>query len=274
MAGEKLEEAIVVTPSMVEVSVITGTLNEIDNVKNFVDSIQKSLQPTYTYELVVVDDNSNDGTADYLEGISKIDKHVRPILNTFRHGLLNSNLQGIAESNGRLCVIMDSDLQHPPSKVVEVIEKLRADTDIVVCSRYLEGGSVGKRNPLRGIISRIAILLTKILIPGTRTSTDPISGFFGFKKPIEVPKAGSSNCCKTLTLILAMSQDKAVCEIPFQFGKRKAGESKSVQRLDFVPNFIIELLRLRQATKSAHECTKAGMKQPSAEEDIRHVGIH
>ncbi len=228
------------------VSIVTGTLNEMGNVGRFISSLYRELAGNTSFQVVVVDDGSTDGTASYLSGIAARDRRIKVILNGERRGLLNSNLQGIRAADGKYCIVMDSDLQHPVDRVRDIVRQLDSGADIVVCSRYIQGGSVGNRSPMRGLISRVAVFLTKAAIPGTRRSTDPISGFFGFKKGLLIPEAMPSFSYKTLTLILAMNRKTSLKEIPFRFQKRGAGDSKIVDGFGFVFNFIIELIGLRK----------------------------
>ncbi len=233
-------------PSEVEVSVVTGTLNESGNIETFINSIESTLSQIESHEIIVVDDNSNDGTSELLGRMALDNRHLRFIVNPGRLGLLNSNLQGIGMSRGKFIVVMDSDLQHPSHNVIDVVKKLKSGSDIVICSRYTNGGSVGQRNPIRGVISRGAVFLARLLIPGARHSTDPISGYFGFRSGLLVPKCADGAFFKTLTLLLALNSDKTITEVPYAFGKRTAGESKIVSRWNFSIDYIMELILLRK----------------------------
>ena len=240
-------------PSEVEVSIVTGTLNESGNIENFINSIESTLSQIKSHEIIVVDDNSNDGTSELLGRIALDNGDLRFIVNSGRLGLLNSNLQGIGMSRGKFIVVMDSDLQHPTHNVIDVVNKLKSGSDIVICSRYTIGGSVGQRHPIRGMISRVAVFLARLLIPGARHSSDPISGYFGFRRGMLLPKSADGAFFKTLTLLLALNSDKKITEVPYSFGKRTVGESKIVSRWDFSIDYIFELILLRKiAMRHAH----------------------
>jgi dolichol-phosphate mannosyltransferase len=141
---------------------------------------------------------------------------------------------------------MDADLQHPPDKLNDIYEKLKEGYDIVVASRYTDGGSPGNRKPLRGLISRVAAALAKTYIRNARNTTDPLSGFFGFKRGLRLNINEQWRGYKTLLFLIASNPNAKIGEIPYKFVEREKGESKIVSGLDFMRIYLTELVLIKR----------------------------
>lgn len=243
-------------PKNEKVTVVAGALDEISNIGTFIDQVIHSLELRYDFEIVVVDDNSADGTREYLSARSELDRRIVPIFNEERKGLLCSHLQGIAISQGNYIVVMDSDLQHPPDKIIEIVEELRSGSDIAVCSRYVEGGSAGKRSPVRGIISRVAALLGRLALRRNDVAKDSVSGFFGFISKTRVPPLSFHFSFKTLLYVSAQNPNAKIKEIPFTFGNRVSGKSKIVNSWKFIPAYLVEVINIERIASSARRSFK------------------
>lgn len=229
------------------VSVIAGTLNEIENIQEFIDSTEETLEGRFPFEIVIVDDGSTDGTAEYLQERATLDSRLKIIKNERRMGLVNSNLIGIRSARGNYRVVMDSDMQHPPETIPLVLDRLVGGSELVVCSRYAEGGSVGRRSGVRGLISRVAAALSREAVPSLKKSTDPVSGYFGFTKDLLLPDPCPGNTYKTLLHLAAANAKTIPSEVPYLFGNRQGGKSKIVTDWRFVLNYLQELVSLRRA---------------------------
>lgn len=226
------------------VSFVLGTVNERETLPIVIRQILDLELPSY--EVVVVDDGSTDGTRSYLEALAVSHGAFRPILHNGKRTLSPALFEGARASRGDFVIVMDADGQHPPGVVPQIVAALEAGAALAVASRYSEGGSVGNRSALRAAISRTAELIAKLLLPEARGVRDPLSGYFGFRRSFAnlnfIPRRGY----KPLLVLLRMCRGELVTEIPFQFGQRDQGASKITSSVRFVPNFLSEILTARR----------------------------
>src|SRR5262245_174002 len=161
---------------MVELSIIVPTYKEIDNVETVVKQVHACLQGV-AWEIIFVDDDSPDGTADRIRDIARTDPHVRCIHRIGRRGLSSACIEGMLSSSAPYVAVMDADLQHDESLLPTMLDILRkGDSDIVIGSRYISGGGVERWNKTRAWISRWATQLSHIVLQANLA--DPMSGFF------------------------------------------------------------------------------------------------
>ncbi|MCC6034487.1 MAG: polyprenol monophosphomannose synthase [Desulfurococcaceae archaeon] len=207
-----------------KISIIIPTYNERENIEKLIPLIDNYVRGL-NYEIIVVDDNSPDNTAKVAEAFST--KYpVKVVKRPFKMGLSSAIYDGLRASEGNIVVVMDADLQHPPSLIPKLVKRVN-ECDIVIASRYIRGGGVQGFGLLRSLISFGATMLTRILIKSCRGVRDPISGFFAAKRevlsawrPIE-PKG-----YKVLVEILGYLKPHRVCEEPYVFRQRVSGKSK------------------------------------------------
>ncbi len=231
---------------MPEVSIIVPTYNERDNIVELIKRLDKALsEKNIDYELIVVDDNSQDGTPEAAESMKdKVHGKIKVIVRKNERGLASAVIRGFKEASGKYLVVMDADLQHPPEDVPRIIEKLREGCDVVIASRYTKGGGIEGWSTIRKIISKGATWLAWIFLPRIRGVSDPMSGFFGLRR--EVVEEGlkrntfSPKGFKILLEILAKGKYEKICEVPFIFRERFAGESKLTGKvmLQYVQHLI------------------------------------
>lgn len=210
---------------------ILPTYNERENIAKLIELLGEHLKG-YDYEVIVVDDNSPDGTAEVAKALSS--KYpVKVVVRPKRMGLTSAIYCGVRIATGNIIVVMDADLQHPPSLVPKLISRAR-ECDVIVASRYVKGGNIEKWSLTRKIVSLGAVLVTKMLIPECRGVKDPVSGFFAVHRellanwrPI-VPEG-----YKALVEILGSIKPKRVCEEPYMFRARSTGRSKLSSRIMF-----------------------------------------
>ena len=243
-----------------DLSVIIPTYNEYENILQLVEIIKDMLPDDLFTEIIIVDDNSPDGTggliASYIEdaltkvcsGIKQAHENssnfaintresiVRLVRRENKSGLISAILQGIKSSTGRYILVMDADFSHPPETVPLLINELLRDPNcIVVASRYTRGGSIRGWPYKRLLLSRLA---AKIAIHGLKLCNirDPISGFFAFPRHIIENIRFDTYGYKLLLEILVKAKGVRVKEIPYTFINRKSGESKLDNRvmLDYV----------------------------------------
>lgn len=213
-----------------QISIIIPTYNESRNIVSILKSIGENLPKNFTTEAIVVDDNSPDLTGkiveEYLKNVKKIAGYTMDIIHrTSKNGLSSAILSGIQKAKGDLIVVMDSDFSHPPQIIPKMIESLKKyQCDMVVASRYINGGKINGWTLKRKIMSKIATLIaTKGL--GVKTK-DPMSGFFAFKKNILKGINFDAIGYKILLEILVKKSGIAVQEIPYTFENRTIGSSK------------------------------------------------
>lgn len=213
-----------------QISIIIPTYNESRNIISILKSIGENLPKNFTAEAIVVDDNSPDLTGkiveDYLKNVKKIAGYTMDIIHrTSKNGLSSAILSGIQRAKGDLIVVMDSDFSHPPQIIPKMIESLKKyQCDMVIASRYINGGKINGWTFKRKLMSKIATLIaTKGL--GVKTK-DPMSGFFAFKKNILKGINFDAIGYKILLEILVKKSGIAVKEIPYTFENRTIGSSK------------------------------------------------
>ena len=207
------------------ISIIVPTYKEKDNIVPLVERIQSSLAQ-YDYEIVIVDDNSADGSEELVNGLAK-KFPVKIIVRKNKRGLSSAVVDGIAATDSEFVIVMDADLQHPP-EVLPDIAKALENHDFVMASRYVKGGSPGEWKLTRKIVSKGATLLALFIAPKIK---DPMSGFFGFKRSVVDLNSLSPTGWKIGLEILVRSKFKAVTEVPYTFVPRARGESKLSRRI-------------------------------------------
>ena len=224
------------------VSLVIPTYNEHDNIAVLVPRISDALTG-YNYEIVFVDDNSTDGTAEAVEAFK--DKYpVRVIVRRGKKGLASAVVDGLEQASGDTVLVMDADLQHPPQVIPDLLKAIEKGADIAIASRYVEGGGCQGWGLLRRIISKGAIFLSHLLLPATCKAKDPVSGYFAFRKEVVKGACLNPSGFKILMEILVIGKYKTVKEVPFTFVTRKKGESKlnARQQIDYLKH-IFSMMR-------------------------------
>ena len=217
-------------PSL-QLCVVIPTFNEAGNVAVLVDRLSHVLQGL-VWELVFVDDDSEDGTAGVLQAIALSDSRVRVIRRVGRRGLSSACIEGMLASPAPYLAVMDADLQHDEKCLPLMFQALDEGFDLAVGTRYMAGGGTGDWSAQRLNISKAATSLTQKLL--NIELNDPMSGFFMLRRQVldDAVYRLSSIGFKILVDLVASSPKRLrVKEIPFQFGLRVAGESKLDSRV-------------------------------------------
>lgn len=210
-------------------SIILPTYNESQNIAIMLDSIAQALPLGITAEIIVVDDNSPDGTGDiarmYAEKISNSKLHVEVLCRHTKLGLSSAILAGVQCASGDIIVVMDGDFSHPPQTIPRMVRELQnSKYDIVVASRYIKGGSITGWPFKRRLLSKGA---TKIAQYGLGIQVkDPMSGFFAFRRHVIDGVKFDAIGYKMLLEILVKAKSARVKEVPYAFTNRRAGQSK------------------------------------------------
>jgi len=227
----------------VTVSVIVPTYNEKENIPELVRRLDRALRKAgMPYEIIIVDDNSPDGTAEVASKLSRT-YPVRVLRRPGKLGLSSAVLDGVKIASGNIIVVMDADLQHPPEAVPSLVKAVLDGCDVAIGSRYVKGGSVEGWSAFRKLISKGATLIARILLPQARRVKDPMSGFFAFRREVvENGEEMNPKGFKILLEVLVRGQYEKVCEIPYTFGTRLAGKSKL--GTSEVINYVVHVLNL------------------------------
>jgi dolichol-phosphate mannosyltransferase len=204
--------------------VIIPTYNEEANIKNIVEEVDAVLKKRgLNGEILVVDDNSPDGTISIVNEMKKTKDNVHLLVRHSDQGLSQSVVDGFVNASSDIFIVIDADLSHPPALIPMIYDGIEAGNDIVVGSRYMEGGGIKKWPLKRRIISLGATFLGRLLFP---TITDPVSGFFGVRKTVIEKAPMTPRGYKILLEVLGKGKWEKAKEIPFEFVDREIGSSK------------------------------------------------
>jgi dolichol-phosphate mannosyltransferase len=210
-----------------QLSIVIPTYKERGNVAKLVRRLDLALAGI-AWEAVFVDDNSPDGTADAVKEIGAGDSRVRCIRRVGRRGLAGACIEGMLSSAAPYVAVIDADLQHDEKVLPKMLARLESgEADLVVGTRYVEGGSAASFSEGRGAISRLATRLTNRLV-GTPLS-DPMSGFFMLRRDrfdAIAPKLSPMGFKILLDIAATAGERLKIAEQPYEFGERFAGESK------------------------------------------------
>jgi len=211
--------------SQPELSIVLPTYNEKENIVRLIPEIAKNLKKI-KYEIVVVDDNSPDGTAEAAEKMKKY--NVRVVKRDKKMGIGSAYKAGFDNAAGSIVITMDADLSHNPKYIPDLVKKIRESYDIVVGSRYVRGGGIVGWGWNRKAISRIANSITHFFL-GVKIS-DVTSGYRAYRKELlermPLDKIKSSGYSYLLETIFYAVRYGKISEVPIVFEDRKAGASK------------------------------------------------
>ncbi|MCG6897664.1 MAG: glycosyltransferase family 2 protein [Thiocapsa sp.] len=210
-----------------ELAVIVPTYQEVEMVEEVVRRVGSVLAGV-DWELIFVDDDSPDGTAERVRTIARRDPRVRLVQRIGRRGLSSACIEGMMATAAPFLAVIDGDLQHDETllpKMLEVIK--REDLDIVVGSRYVAGGGVGDWSERRQSMSRLATRIGQHLIHADLK--DPMSGFFLVRAGViqsSVRRLSGVGFKILLDIFSAAERPLRFRELPFTFRARETGRSK------------------------------------------------
>lgn len=210
-----------------EVSIVVPSYNERDNIPELRRRLEHVLRDV-AWEMIVVDDNSPDGTHRVVREIAARDPRVRCIRRIGRRGLAGACIEGILASSAPVVAVMDADLQHDERLLPSMLDAIRGGADLAVGSRYVDGGTTGEGlSPIRRWGSELATkLATRV---GGAKLSDPMSGFFMIRREAVEDVAGDlakEGYKILLDIVWSARTPLRIVELPFEFRERQAGESK------------------------------------------------
>ncbi|MEM1658474.1 MAG: polyprenol monophosphomannose synthase [Candidatus Jordarchaeales archaeon] len=242
-------------------SVIIPTYNERDNLGELVERLRLALNEI-NYELIIVDDNSPDGTGELAEKLAEKYRNIKVVHRAGKRGLASAVIDGLNVAEGDTVAVMDADLQHPPELLPQMFREIINGADLVIASRYTKGGSVEGWSTWRRLVSRVATLMATLTIPRARKVKDPLSGFFVFKKQAVEGLELNPKGFKILLELIAKGNFQKIVETPYTFQVRKRGKSK-LKTSEYM-NYVIHLTKLQTETlKRLFQTNNTGTKQPT-----------
>lgn len=231
---------------MKKVSIILPTYCESGNIDKLILSLIKQLKTkSFKLEIVVVDDNSPDGTAKNVQKLINKKLPIKLHVRKNQRGLATAIHLGIKKSQGEIIILMDTDFNHKPQDVPRLIQPiLNRQADLVIGSRYIPGGGMHltESNKLQFFLSRSGnLFVNKLLL--RLPIHESLSGFIAFKRSI-LTKLNSNQIFYgygdyCIRLLFKTHQKKfRVSEIPVVYGDRHWGESKTKLLTIFIQYFI------------------------------------
>ena len=208
-----------------ELSVVIPTLNERENVLLLIDRLAAALHGI-AWEVVFVDDDSRDGTADVVRAVARHDPRVRCIQRIGRRGLATACAEGILSTASPYVAVMDADLQHDETLLPQMLWTLKSKTlDLVIASRY--GAGIGAWDRSRAGTGALATRLSRLVVKSD--IADPMSGFFMLRREVDhdaVRHLSAQGVKILLDLFASSPRPLAFEELPYRFRERRHGESK------------------------------------------------
>jgi len=210
-----------------ELTLVIPTFNESANLRELIRRVDVALSGV-AWEMIVVDDDSPDGTWTLAKQVSREDSRVRCLRRVNRRGLAGACIEGMLASAAPIVAVMDADLQHDESILPKMLEKIRGGAELVVGSRHVEGGSADNGfSARRAAISRFATALAKRALRAE--FSDLMSGFFMIRREIVeecAPRLSSAGFKILADLVASAPRRLKVEEVGYMFRERLAGESK------------------------------------------------
>lgn len=248
------------SPHAPPLSIVVPTYNERDRLPELVGAIFAAYAAErLDGELIVVDDNSPDGTGRLADDLATRHR-VRVIHRAGKLGLGTAVVEGFAASAAPIVGVIDADMSHPPAllpRMLAVMQAARAD--VVVASRYVPGGGTRGWPLARLLMSRIACAMAAGLTP----VRDATSGFFLIRRDLAREVRISAGGFKICLELLVRGRPASVVEVPYVFEGRTAGESK--MNLKEATGYLAQLRDLHRFRR-AHPPLRQAYRRISAEE--------
>lgn len=235
--------------SVKNVLVIIPTYNEAENISHIIPEVLKWSNGEYRIDVLVVDDNSPDGTAKIVEALH--DDHIKLIVRETKSGLGTAYVRGFKyaiEKGYDIVFEMDADFSHDPAYIPEMLKALEEDNDLVVGSRYVNGVSVVNWPISRLLLSYFANVYTRI-ITGLKVK-DTTAGFMCYRveklAQINLDEVKSNGYSFQIEMKFKFHKRKfKIKEIPILFIDRRAGRSKMSKKVVYEAYFMVWKLAIK-----------------------------
>jgi len=248
-----------------EISIIIPTYNERDNIAAVIrDIFAVAVRRGYALEVIVVDDNSPDGTGQEAERLAR-QFRVTVVHREGKLGLGSAVMEGFSRARGRIWGLMDGDRSHPAEVLPDMVEPIREGVcQVALASRYAPGGSVEYWPWHRRILSYAATLLARLFTP----VRDPLSGFLFFDRAVVEGVPLTVRGYKIGLEILIKGRYEWVIEMPYTFRNREVGRSKLgwSEYLNYLQSLVRHslFLLLRRQDERRHRRLLAGLAGTTA----------
>ncbi|WP_081095361.1 glycosyltransferase [Erythrobacter donghaensis] len=216
-------------PVTLDLAIILPTFNESGNLAPLVERIDRAIGTAAAWEVIIVDDDSKDGTANEARALALTDSRVRVIQRIGRRGLSSAVIEGFCATAAPFVAVMDADHQHDPALLPGMLAALKSgEAEICVASRFAEGASTAEwaapeREKLSTYANALARKMTGVSL------TDPMSGYFMLPAATAralVPRLSAIGFKILLDLLATSETAMKVKEFPLNFAARREGESK------------------------------------------------
>ncbi len=213
---------------MLELAVVVPTFNESRNVPLMVAALDAALAGR-RWEVIFVDDNSPDGTADAARAIGRSDSRVRVVQRIGRRGLSSATIEGMCATAAPFVAVIDGDMQHDETLLPKMLDALQGDesVDVAIGSRFVEGGGTGEWDRDRVAKSELATRISRKVLKADLS--DPMSGFFMVRSDVVraiIPHLSAIGFKILLDILTASPRPLKFVELPYVFRTRQIGESK------------------------------------------------
>ena len=235
-----------------DVSVVFPSYNESKNIAELIRRVNESFSGSgAALEMIVVDDDSPDGTAKIVESLTEKYGNLKLLVRRGERGLATAVVRGWEKAGGKYLAVMDSDLQHPTDLVLRLYgAAVERGADMVVASRKAEGGGVSGWAFHRVVISNVANWMAKFFLPRSLFRiSDTTTGCFLFEGGRVNLSSLSPHGFKIFLEVLVRGKFSKTAEVGYVFTERFHGKSKMTLRQDF--EFVYHLLKLGLVTGEA-----------------------
>lgn len=227
-------------------SLVVPTFNERQSIEVLVAVLAERLNQKWAgqYELIVVDDDSPDGTWAIALNLTETYPQLRVVRRQIEKGLSTAVIRGWQVARGEILGVIDGDLQHPPDTLLDLLEQMEQGVDLAVASRHIGEGGVSTWSVVRRFLSRGAQMLGLLLLPSVVSRvSDPMSGYFLVRRSAIAERALNPLGYKILIEVLGRGAIKTIAEVGYVFQERQDGESKVTWQ--HYLDYLHHLLRLR-----------------------------
>jgi dolichol-phosphate mannosyltransferase len=232
----------ITTPTL-SFSLVIPTYEERHNIQDLIHQLSTLLDEVLPsdYEIIVVDDDSPDGTWELAQSLMPEYPQLRVMRRQGERGLSTAVIRGWQVAKGNILGVIDGDLQHPPEVLLKMLTSMKQGADLAIASRHLQGGGVSTWSLGRRIFSRGAQLLGLLILPEivSRVS-DPMSGYFLVQRSHIANRVLNPFGYKILLEVLGRSTAREIVEIPYVFRERQQDQSKVTfkQYVDYLRHLI------------------------------------